>query len=199
MDRVIFLLSSARGVLPHTIGPDKGATDQAIGSTSHTNSHIKTIFKSASEIGLILYFCTKKSFMAKDIFHEHVKEALIKDGWRITHDPLKIAFKGKNIEIDLGAEPIFGAQREGKEIAVEVKSFVEKSLMYAFHKALGQFINYRRILKKTDANRTIFLAVPVDVFKDFFEHPFGKDAIEEEDLKVIVFDPMEKTIVAWIK
>ncbi|MEM1122330.1 MAG: element excision factor XisH family protein, partial [Bacteroidota bacterium] len=28
---------------------------------------------------------------AKDIFHETVKEALVKDGWIITHDPLKIA------------------------------------------------------------------------------------------------------------
>ena len=26
--------------------------------------------------------------MAKDIYHDPVKEALIKDGWTITHDPL---------------------------------------------------------------------------------------------------------------
>jgi XisH protein len=25
--------------------------------------------------------------MARDIYHEHVKEALIKDGWTVTHDP----------------------------------------------------------------------------------------------------------------
>lgn len=25
--------------------------------------------------------------MAKDIYHEAVREALIKDGWTITHDP----------------------------------------------------------------------------------------------------------------
>ena len=28
--------------------------------------------------------------MAKDIFHQQVKNALIKDGWKITHDPLTI-------------------------------------------------------------------------------------------------------------
>ena len=130
--------------------------------------------------------------MAKDIFHEHVKEALIKDGWLITHDPLKVAFKGKNVEIDLGAEPILGAKKDESEIAVEIKGFAEKSLMYAFHKALGQFINYRRILRKTDKNRVVFLAIPIDAYKDFFEHPFGKDAIKEEDLKIIVFDPKER-------
>lgn len=26
--------------------------------------------------------------MAKDLFHQSVKTALIKDGWTITHDPL---------------------------------------------------------------------------------------------------------------
>ena len=25
--------------------------------------------------------------MAKDIYHQHVKDALVKDGWVITHDP----------------------------------------------------------------------------------------------------------------
>jgi len=27
---------------------------------------------------------------AKDVYHEHVKQALIKDDWKITHDPFKI-------------------------------------------------------------------------------------------------------------
>jgi len=29
--------------------------------------------------------------MAKDIFHEIVRNALQKDGWQITHDPYEIA------------------------------------------------------------------------------------------------------------
>lgn len=28
--------------------------------------------------------------MAKDVFHQQVKNALIKEGWNITHDPLTI-------------------------------------------------------------------------------------------------------------
>jgi hypothetical protein len=28
--------------------------------------------------------------MAKDIYHEQVKNALINEGWTITHDPFKI-------------------------------------------------------------------------------------------------------------
>ena len=45
---------------------------------------------------------------AKDKYHGHVKEALMKDGWTITHDPYVIKF-GKDkekYEVDFGAEKI---------------------------------------------------------------------------------------------
>jgi hypothetical protein len=31
-----------------------------------------------------------RSMPAKDFYHEHVKNALINDGWKITHDPLRL-------------------------------------------------------------------------------------------------------------
>ena len=40
----------------------------------------------------------------KDKFHEHVKRALVKDGWTITHDPYKIKVGSPTFKIDLGAE-----------------------------------------------------------------------------------------------
>ena len=61
-----------------------------------------------------------------------------------------------------------------------------------FHEALGEFINYRRVLKKTDPNRTLFLAVPVDAYQTFFVAPFAQEAIEEENLLMIIFDPAKK-------
>lgn len=36
---------------------------------------------------------------ARDVFHEAVKNALVKDGWTITHDPLALPFG----EIDLAS------------------------------------------------------------------------------------------------
>ena len=51
---------------------------------------------------------------AKDIFHETVKLALIKDGWTITSDPLTIRSDSIKLEIDLGAE---------KEVTSFINSF----------------------------------------------------------------------------
>ncbi len=49
--------------------------------------------------------------MAKDIYHNQVKNALVKDGWHITHDPLFVQFGGVDVYVDLGAEKIIGAEK----------------------------------------------------------------------------------------
>ena len=38
--------------------------------------------------------------MAKDFYHTNVKEALEKDGWRITHDPYPVNVEEVGYEID---------------------------------------------------------------------------------------------------
>ena len=43
---------------------------------------------------------------AKDIYHACVKNALIKDGWTITHDPLRLPLGGKDVYVDFGAEQL---------------------------------------------------------------------------------------------
>jgi len=48
---------------------------------------------------------------AKDIYHDSVKKALIKDQWTITHDPLILEFsRGRQLRIDLGAEQIIASE-----------------------------------------------------------------------------------------
>lgn len=70
--------------------------------------------------------------MAKDLYHEHVPEALIKDGWAITSDPYIIETEDVDYEVDLGAEKIIAAEKGQEKIAVEVKSFVASSFVYSF-------------------------------------------------------------------
>jgi hypothetical protein len=75
---------------------------------------------------------------AKDIFHDVVKIALQKDGWTITDDPLHIRLGGAiDMYIDLGAEKVIAAEKEGRKIAVEIKSFLGSSTLTEFHLALG--------------------------------------------------------------
>lgn len=74
--------------------------------------------------------------LAKDLVHQAVKNALIKDKWLITHDPYTISFGGVNMAVDLGAEKLIAAIRDNQKIAVEIKSFLERSSAISeFHTA----------------------------------------------------------------
>lgn len=82
--------------------------------------------------------------MARDLFHQTVREALEADGWLITHDPLVLKAGGLRMEVDLAAEQVLAAERGLDHIAVEVKSFISKSKLNDFYEAKGQYDVYRR-------------------------------------------------------
>ncbi|MCW5314297.1 fatty-acid oxidation protein subunit alpha [Nostoc sp. KVJ3] len=136
---------------------------------------------------------------AKDVFHEVVKTALQKDGWQITHDPLTISVGGVNLSIDLAAQKLIAAEREGQKIAVEVKSFLERSSAISeFHTALGQFINYRSALRRRQPERVLYLAVPLTTYKTFFQLDFPKEMIAENQVKMLIYDVEQEVIFQWI-
>lgn len=92
---------------------------------------------------------------AKDRFHNAVSKGLAKQGWQVTHDPFSVKYGDSNrVEIDLAAEEILAAERAGRKIAVEVKSFLGNSSLFDFHVALGQFLNYRLVLNAVEPERT---------------------------------------------
>ncbi|MGB5969420.1 MAG: XisH family protein [Spirulinaceae cyanobacterium] len=134
---------------------------------------------------------------AKDFYHDAVRHTLEKESWTITHDPLDVDFGDVTMKIDLGAEKLIGAERQGEKIAVEVKSFLGTSEIYQFHTALGQYFNYRFALKAEEPERTLYLAVPLASYEDFFSRRFTQMIIEEVQLKLIVFNPFQEVIVQW--
>lgn len=135
---------------------------------------------------------------AKDIFHNTVKIGLEKEGWEITHDPMYLDFGGVEIYIDLGAEKLIAAERKGKKIAVEVKSFISSSAISEFHKALGQFINYRTALSQKEPDRIMYLAVPNTIYETFFKLELIQLIIKTQNIKLIIYNPNREEIRQWI-
>ena len=83
---------------------------------------------------------------ARDQYHHQVKNALVKDGWTITHDPLRLKWGAKDLYVDLGAERLLNAEKGHRKIAVEVKSFAGPSEIDDLEKALGQYLLYHDVL-----------------------------------------------------
>jgi XisH protein len=138
--------------------------------------------------------------MAKDIFHNTVKIALQKEGWKITHDPYQLRYGIADIYIDLAAESAIAAEKEGSKIAVEVKSFISGSNISAFHTALGQFLNYRIAIEVSDEpERILYLAIPRDAYQTFLRFEPAKTVIERYQVRLIVYNPNSEAIEQWIE
>ncbi|MEH1960885.1 XisH family protein [Nostoc sp.] len=138
--------------------------------------------------------------MAKDVFHQQVKKALIKDGWIITHDPFTIRIsEAIKLQIDLAAENAIAAERNTEKIAVEIKSFIADSDISEFHTALGQYLNYCQALEEQEADRILYLAVPSETYQNFFQLPFVQRALQRYQVKLIVYDPKQEEIRQWIR
>lgn len=134
---------------------------------------------------------------AKDLFHQAVKQALLNEQWQITADPLTLKIGGVKFEVDLAAEKVVAAEKLGRKIAVEIKSFLNPSVITDFHAALGQFLNYRLALQMSEPERTLYLAVPADTYESFFQERFTQEAIKLYQVKLIIYNPLQEVIVQW--
>lgn len=136
---------------------------------------------------------------ARDLYHHIVKEALLKGGWIITHDPYPMSWGDQLMDIDLGAEQIIGAENEGRKIAVEVKSFLNPSRITDFYGAIGQYELYEAALDDIEKERILYLAMPAIPYADLFEvKRIGKLYLERRPFNLIVFDPHTKEIIQWL-
>lgn len=136
---------------------------------------------------------------ARDIYHNTVKNALIKDGWTITHDPLRIRLaRGRNLFVDLGAERLLAAERGTQKIAVEVKSFTRPSDMKDLEEAVGQFVLYAQLLKRYYPEYVLYLAVSEDIGKSVFEEEAGQILIDDGIIRLMTFDPSQEVVIRWI-
>lgn len=133
---------------------------------------------------------------AKDTFHQAVRHALEKEGWTITHDPLHLRTGGVEFHIDLGAE-LLAAEKQGRKIAVEIKSFLGASAIAEFHASLGQYLDYQLALEDQEPERTLYLAVPFSQYSTFFALQFIRKAVHRYQLKLLAYNETQEVIVTW--
>jgi hypothetical protein len=135
---------------------------------------------------------------AKNLYHDAVVAALTADGWTIAADPHRLNIGRRRLFVDLaGDRAALAADRGGERIAVEVQSFLSKSDIDDFHRAVGQYVVYRVVLQTTDPGRELFLAVPDEVYTGILSEPLGQLVVTGLGMKVVVIDPAQRRIVRW--
>ena len=134
----------------------------------------------------------------RDIFHDVVRNALIKDGWEITHDPLLLRIGRTKLYVDLGASTLMSAEKEQRKIAIEVKTFLSKSRIKDLEQAVGQFVIYEQILKQKEPERIVYLAVTTEVYTNVFKNELGQLLINNKIVRLLVFKLNDEVITQWI-
>jgi hypothetical protein len=135
----------------------------------------------------------------RDIYHDGVKIALEKDGWTVTDDPLQVIVEDSTIYIDLGIEPNYYAERNGVQIAVEIKSFRLQSSITSMYEALGKYCIYKTALDMSDFKHDLYLAVPLGAYNSFFQRTLIQETMKRYSVNLIIYDITENTIISWIK
>lgn len=135
---------------------------------------------------------------AEDKVHGSVRNALIKDGWRITSEPFVMELEGDFLYADIGAERTTG-ERPVQAIVVEVKSFGHRSIIYALEEALGQYQLYRRVLSVTNPEAKLYLALPLAAYDKLQQRSSFRLLMRMGDLALIVVNTETEEIASWIE
>ncbi len=136
---------------------------------------------------------------AKDIYHEAVKNALIKEGWTITADPYPLEYEDVELYPDLAVEKVISEDQKHRKIIIEIKSFISSSLMKDFELALGQYILYRNLIQLAqDEYQEIYLAIRDEIYDTFFQRKSIKAVVKSNQVALLIINTDKEEIVQWI-
>ena len=135
---------------------------------------------------------------AKDKIHDAIKNALIKQEWKITADPYTLRYGDEEVHIDLAAERLLAAEKDGEKIAVEIKSFVGRSRVHDLEVAVGQYGVYAGILAEMEPDRKFYLAVGEAVYDKLVEMKMFTLIVKRYQIALIVASLVEEKIIQWI-
>ena len=135
----------------------------------------------------------------QDLYHDVVKNALRKDGWRITHTALQLKVRADTRAGELWEGPLLAAEKDERKIVVAVNSFVGRSDLADLPQTLGQLALSRPRLHAMEADRVLYLAVRQATYSAWFAG--GDDALllGREPMPLLVFDPRTEAIVQWVQ
>lgn len=132
---------------------------------------------------------------AKDRYHDAVIHALIKDGWKITGEQVKVIIEDRYLFIDIEATKA----ADDRIVLIEVKELeTASSPVAALASALGQYFLYRTALADVDIQTPLYLAVPKTTHEGILSEKLGRLSIAQGKVSLVIFDPETEEIVQWI-
>lgn len=73
------------------------------------------------------------------------------------------------------------------------------SLIYELHQAIGQYVNYRSIIRRVEPELTVYLAFSEDVFDEIKRRKGLRVLFEDSTVYSLVVNVKMEEIVTWIE
>ncbi|MCE7983753.1 MAG: XisH protein [Caldilinea sp. CFX5] len=138
--------------------------------------------------------------MANDKIHNAVVQALKNDGWQILREHFNVRYEELEIRVDIAAEqPAILAEKSGRRILVEIKTFGGRSFIRELQNAIGQYTIYRNILALVGLDYELFLAIHETVYDAAFQQKATSQIIQINQLKLLIVNVDSQEVVKWIK
>jgi len=135
---------------------------------------------------------------AQDLYHDVVRDALRKDGWRITHTALQLKARAESSAGEPWEGPWLIADKDERKVAVAVNSFVGHSSPEDLTQMWSQLALARPQLRAMNADRVVYLAVRQATYNACFGGTEGDLLLAKEHMQLLVFDPRAEVIVQWV-
>jgi hypothetical protein len=131
----------------------------------------------------------------KDFYHDTVIRALIRDGWTILKEQVRLTFNDRYMWIDLQAVK----QSESRVILIEIKELDDvDSPIDALANALGKYLLYRMGLQSAGSQIPLYMAVSENSYNGILSSAIGVQTRNEFKIALLVFDPLQEVITRWI-
>jgi hypothetical protein len=63
--------------------------------------------------------------------------------------------------------------------------------------ALGQYLNYRLLMRGQYVEYRLYLAIPLSTYDSFFQLPFVQATIQQHLINLLIYVPEEAAIAKW--
>jgi hypothetical protein len=91
------------------------------------------------------------------------------------------------------------AEREGRKIAVEIKSFISRSPLNDLQDAVGQYAVYLSILADAEPKRKLYLALGKATYEELTEIKTFRTVREHFQVALVVIALETETVEQWIE
>ena len=132
---------------------------------------------------------------ARDRYHNNVKNALVKDGWPITHDPYRLVVQSWT----LGDDNMLAAEKDGTNIAVQRRWIDPNSEFEDMSQTVGQYLLFQSALQRLDPGRTLFLAISPKTHPMLFDDSLLMPLLGDCGLHMLHFSEDVHQANVWIQ